>query len=257
MSDPAGLPAASSAWGAGAPGADVPGRGLVAMGDSITRGSGEAMLGLRMQSWALWLAEALELPYTCLAQDGARSGDVLAQQAPRLRGPYDIGCIYVGVNDVRAPGFALAPYVANLEQIAAAAAESCARLLLVCLPPTLGRPPAPAHAIHEVNREIARVAGAHEALTLGLQTLTGYELVQPDAVHLTARGEAHVALRACELLRTTGCTPVEDELRRALEPLDAIARLRYLLGGRRPAVVRDLRRRALEDLQRRARASAT
>ena len=33
-------------------------RGLVALGDSITNGHGEPALGVPMQSWAQWLAEA-------------------------------------------------------------------------------------------------------------------------------------------------------------------------------------------------------
>ena len=54
-----------------------------------------------MQSWAQWLAEALGLPFTKLARDGARARDVLAEQVPRLAGPYDVACLYVGVNDAR------------------------------------------------------------------------------------------------------------------------------------------------------------
>jgi hypothetical protein len=47
-------------------------RGLVALGDSITRGrGGTPALGVHFQSWAQWLAEALELPLTNLAGDGA------------------------------------------------------------------------------------------------------------------------------------------------------------------------------------------
>src|SRR5919204_600936 len=38
--------------------------GLVALGDSITNGRGEPMLGVHAQSWAQWLAGAPELPFT-------------------------------------------------------------------------------------------------------------------------------------------------------------------------------------------------
>ena len=76
-------------------------RGLVALGDSITNGHGEPALGVPMQSWAQWLAEALGLPFTKLARDAALASDVLAQQVPRLDGPYDVACLYVGVNDAR------------------------------------------------------------------------------------------------------------------------------------------------------------
>ena len=68
-------------------------RGLVALGDSITNGHGEPALGVHPQSWAQWLAEALELPFTKLAVDGAQAADVLRDQVPRLRGPYDLACV--------------------------------------------------------------------------------------------------------------------------------------------------------------------
>jgi hypothetical protein len=45
--------------------------------------------------------EALELPFTNLAADGAVAPDVLARQVPRLRGPYAVGTLYVGANDAR------------------------------------------------------------------------------------------------------------------------------------------------------------
>lgn len=226
-------------------------QGLVALGDSITRGSGEAMLGLRMQSWALWLAEALGLPYTCLARDGARSADVLAEQLPRLRGDYELGCLYVGVNDVRDPGFEFAPFARELRLAAGALHERCERQLIVALPPALGRPPAPARAIAKINSLVCALAEEHGALLMTLETLRGAELVQPDAVHLTARGEAHMALLACRLLALQGARVDDRELVRALAALSAPARVRYLVGSRSCAAARDLRRRTLELVHRR------
>src|SRR5215212_5902294 len=78
--------------------------GVLALGDSITNGGGELQWGVALQSWALWVARGLALPYTGLATDGARVGDVLAEQVPHVPADarYDLGCLYVGVNDVRA-----------------------------------------------------------------------------------------------------------------------------------------------------------
>ncbi|HEX5224389.1 MAG TPA: GDSL-type esterase/lipase family protein [Solirubrobacteraceae bacterium] len=225
--------------------------GLVAVGDSITRGGGQAMPGLRMQSWALWLAEALEMPYTCLARDGARAKDALGGQLPRLRGPYDLGCVHLGVNDVRAPGFELDGFAAALREVVAAVRGCSERLLLVALPPALGVPPAPAHAIAAANAEIARLAEEHGAVLVTLETLAGPELVQPDRVHLTARGEAHIALLACRALDAAGVRADTGDVLRALAPMRGSARLRWLLTGRTPAAVRDLRRRAREAVERR------
>src|SRR6185312_11068576 len=103
-------------------------------------------------------AEALELPYTCLARDGARAKDALGGQVPRLRGPYDLGCVYLGINDVRSPGFELGPFAKALREVVAAVRGCSETLLLVALPPAIGVPPAPAQAIAAANQEIARLA---------------------------------------------------------------------------------------------------
>src|SRR5882762_1749090 len=79
--------------------------GLVALGDSITNGGGNMALGVYPRSWAHWLALALELPYSGLAEDAATAPDVVGRQVPRLREAYDVGGLYVGVNDVRSPAW--------------------------------------------------------------------------------------------------------------------------------------------------------
>src|SRR4051812_4860534 len=83
--------------------------GVLAFGDSITNGGGELQWGVALQSWALWVARALGMPYTGFASDGARAADVAGRQLPmcteRSAEPdarYDVGCLYIGVNDVRA-----------------------------------------------------------------------------------------------------------------------------------------------------------
>ena len=45
--------------------------GVLAFGDSITNGGGELQWGVALQSWALWTARALGLPYTPYASDGS------------------------------------------------------------------------------------------------------------------------------------------------------------------------------------------
>src|SRR3954468_5067733 len=89
-------------------------RGLVALGDSTPNGHGEPALGVHPQSWAQWVAEVLGLPFTKLATDGAQAADVLREQVPRLDAPYDVGCVFAGVNDVRAPGFDAAVFARDM-----------------------------------------------------------------------------------------------------------------------------------------------
>src|SRR5215831_4234981 len=83
--------------------------GVLAFGDSITNGGGELQWGVALQSWALWVARATGLPFTSYAVDGARVADVVGRQIPAFErddrerdARYDLGCIYIGVNDVRA-----------------------------------------------------------------------------------------------------------------------------------------------------------
>src|SRR2546421_11820561 len=89
--------------------AAVPNLGVLAFGDSITNGGGELQWGVALQSWALWTARALGLPYTSYALDGAGAADVAGRQIADFRersadpgARYDVGALYVGANDVRA-----------------------------------------------------------------------------------------------------------------------------------------------------------
>ena len=55
--------------------------GVLALGDSITNGGGELQYGVALQSWALWTARGLGMPYTGLATDGAGDRVVRARHA--------------------------------------------------------------------------------------------------------------------------------------------------------------------------------
>jgi lysophospholipase L1-like esterase len=177
-------------------------RGVVALGDSITNGHGEPALGVPMQSWAQWLAEALELPFSKLARDAATVADVLAEQVPRLAGPYDLACVHAGVNDVRAPGWDPAAFERDLAAVLDAAAAAADRLAVCTLPSDLGRPraapkPAAASAI------VRRLAPGHGAVVVALDDLAGRRWLLPDAVHPTALGQLEIADRAARALEAS------------------------------------------------------
>jgi lysophospholipase L1-like esterase len=217
-------------------------RGLVALGDSITNGHGEPALGVHAQSWAQWLAEALELPFTKLATDGALAADVLREQVPRLHGPYDVGCVYAGVNDVRVPAFDPAAYERDLRAIADAVGAASARLVLCTIPADLGRPratPKPRIA----SAIVRRVAAESEATVVDLDDLAGAPWLLPDAVHPTAIGQLEIADRAARALdaaRLPSATVEVHDSRRARARF--AARFGVMLAS-------DLRRRAAERLQ--------
>jgi lysophospholipase L1-like esterase len=214
-------------------------RGLVALGDSITNGHGEPALGVHPQSWAQWLAEALDLPFTKLAVDGAMAADVLRDQVPRLRGPYDVGCVYAGVNDVRAPGFDAIAYERDLGAIAAAVAQASGRLVLCTVPHDLGRPRA-APTPRMAGAVVRRVAAGLDAVLVDLDDLAGAPWLLPDAVHPTALGQLEIADRAARALGAPRLPSATVEIHRSLRARARFsARFGVMLAG-------DLRRRALE-----------
>lgn len=209
-------------------------RGMVALGDSITRGRGGApALGVHPQSWAQWVAEALALPFTNLAVDGAQAADVVRDQVPRLAGPYDLATLYVGANDARGAGFDAAAFARDAETVVAALRPQALRVLVLTVPLDLGRP-----------RAGADVAAANAALrglgadVCALDDLAGPRWVLPDAVHPTSPGMVEIANRALAALG-------EDARVDGDERRDPLARTRYALWYARQRL-RDGRRRLRE-----------
>jgi lysophospholipase L1-like esterase len=217
-------------------------RGLVALGDSITNGRGEPALGVHPQSWAQWVAEVLELPFTKFASDGARTADVLREQVPRLRGPYDVGCVYTGVNDARALDFDAGAYERDLRAIATAVAAASERVVLCTIPADLGRPRA-APKPRAASGIVRRVASEVRALVVDLDDLAGAPWLLPDAVHPTAVGQLEIADRAARVL---GAPRLPSS---AVEVHDS-RRARGRFAARHGALLAsDLRRRAVERLR--------
>jgi lysophospholipase L1-like esterase len=177
--------------------------GVLAFGDSITNGGGELQWGVALQSWALWMARGLGLPYTGYAVDGARVRDVVEQQIPALlertarpQARYDVGCLYIGVNDVRAEDWDAAAFAADHARAVAFLRERCERVLLVSLPEDLGRPRA--GFVEEANAII--LAAAREHVLCDLRRFGARNLVMTDHVHPTAFGQVWIAERALESL---------------------------------------------------------
>ena len=178
--------------------------GVLAFGDSITNGGGELQWGVALQSWALWLARGLGLPYTPHATDGARVDDVLRGQVPAVGdGRYDVGCLYIGVNDVRAPDWDRERFERGHSEALGFMATRCDRLLTATVPLDLGRPRA-GGKVAEVNAAIEASARRHGALVLDLRGFAARNLLMPDHVHPTAFGQIAIAERALDLLAADG-----------------------------------------------------
>jgi lysophospholipase L1-like esterase len=184
--------------------------GVLAFGDSITNGGGELQWGVALQSWALWVARATGLAFTNYAADGASVQDVVNQQIPafelRRAHPgacYDIGAVYIGVNDVRAPDWNGAAFAADFERVLAFLGERCERTLTLSAPLDLGRPRAGAK-VRELDAIIEEAARRHGALLVDLRDFGARNLVMADHVHPTAFGQIAIAERALGVLERNG-----------------------------------------------------
>jgi lysophospholipase L1-like esterase len=179
--------------------------GVLAFGDSITNGGGELQWGVALQSWALWVARGLGVPYTGFATDGATVSDVVGVQLPRLpdlSARYDVGCVYVGVNDVRGLCWDELRFEEELGSVLGFLGDRCDRVLVLTIPLELGRPRA--RNVEAANAVIERVALRCGALVLDLRGFGARNLVMADAVHPTAFGQIAIAERALDVLAADG-----------------------------------------------------
>ncbi len=195
--------------------------GTLAFGDSITNGGGELQWGVALQSWALWLSRSLGLSYAGYAVDGARVEDVLRGQIPLFRatsahpdGRYDLGCLYIGVNDVRALDWDAREFERSYREALQFLRERCDRVLTMAAPLDLGRPRA-GSKVRELNGVIERVASELGVLVADLSDFGARNLVMADHVHPTAFGQIAIAERALAVLERAGMT-------RRLEPRSLI-----------------------------------
>ena len=183
--------------------------GVLAFGDSITNGGGELQWGVALQSWAMWTARGLGIPYSPYAVDGATVEDVIALQIPlyqRVADPsarYTLGCLYIGTNDVRRAGFEATRSGNATSDALKFLEQRCDRLLTLTIPLDMGRP-RNRELIEETNQAIERSAARHGASVLDLRRFGGRDVMMADHVHPTALGQVEIAERALELLASTG-----------------------------------------------------
>ena len=186
--------------------------GILAFGDSITNGGGELQFGVALQPWVQWVARALGLPLTNYAVDGARASDVVEQQIPAHAAlnatpdpRYELGCLYIGVNDVRAFDWDAEVFAADLDTALGYLATCCDEVIVLTIPLDLGRPRAGAK-VEAANEIIERTARRFDALILDLRAFGARNLLMADQVHPTAFGQISIAERALEVLTKAGVT---------------------------------------------------
>jgi lysophospholipase L1-like esterase len=184
--------------------------GVLAFGDSITNGGGELQWGVALQSWAQWTARALGLAFTNFAVDGARVADVAGPQlaATRTRSAhpdarYDLGCLHIGVNDVRALDWDPDAFAADLRIVLDHLAARCDRIIVLTIPLDLGRPRAGAK-VEVANLAIEAAAREVGATVVDLRGFGGRDVMMADHVHPTALGQVAIAERVVDALEREG-----------------------------------------------------
>jgi lysophospholipase L1-like esterase len=227
-------------------------QGVLAFGDSITNGGGELQWGVALQSWAQWLARGLGLPFTNYAVDGARVDDVVDDQLPaferrsaRPDARYDVGCLYVGVNDVRGLDWDAGAFEQRFRRALAFVAERSDRTVVLTAPRDLGRPRAGAK-VGELNAAIVRAAVDARALVVDLTDFRARNHVMADRVHPTAFGQIAIAERALDVLAGDGMAPKVRPSTLILYDTTRVGRLRgdatyvyrYVKNGLRAAIMR-------------------
>ena len=189
------------------------GLGVLAFGDSITNGGGELQWGVALQSWALWVARGLGLPYSPYAADGATAEDVIATQIPlmqRTTAPgarYELGCLYIGTNDVRRPGFDARAFQRHHSTAMRFLRERCDQLLTLTIPLDMGRP-RNRGLVESANQAIEHSAALHGASVLDLRRFAGRGVMMADHVHPTALGQVAIAELALDTLAAAGLQAV-------------------------------------------------
>lgn len=196
---------------------------MLAFGDSITNGGGELQWGVALQSWALWTARALGLPFTSFAVDGARAADVVEGQLSAARewsahpdARYDLGALHIGVNDVRALDWDGDAYATHLATVVDFLAERCDRVVVLTIPLDLGRPRPDRRRIEFANATIEREALRVAAALVDLRGFRGRRVLMADHVHPTAFGQVAIAERVLDALEAVG-------MRVLLRPRDLVA----------------------------------
>jgi lysophospholipase L1-like esterase len=183
--------------------------GVLAFGDSITSGGGELQWGVALQSWAMWVARGLALPFTCYAVDGARVDNVVDHQIPAFsrltvgEPRFQLGCLYIGVNDVRSPGWDPVAFEERFRVALQFLCGCCERVLTLTAPLELGRPRA-VRQVEDLDDVVSGVAGELGTLLLDLRSWGARNLVMTDHVHPTAFGQIDIAERALAVLSADG-----------------------------------------------------
>jgi lysophospholipase L1-like esterase len=182
----------------------------VALGDSLTAGTGDAGPDGLQVGWAQRLADILSVRtavrcrLTNLAVEGALVNQVLSEQLPAAAAAHpDLLSVTVGMNDIRARGFDELSFKAALSQLFEGLAATEATIL-TCTLPDLTTIMTLSADMTEIARERMRLASdiireqaeSYGAVCLDAWSMPGItdpDFYSPDHVHPNSRGHQFIA----------------------------------------------------------------
>lgn len=182
----------------------------VALGDSLTAGTGDADRDGRRVGWVQRLADILSVrtavrcQLTNLAVDGATVSQVLSEQLPAAAAARpDLLSVTVGMNDIRARGFDELGFKAGLGQLLEGLAATEATVF-TCTLPDITTILTLSPGMTELARERMRLASdiireqaeSYGAVCLDVWSMPGItdpDLYGPDRVHPNGRGHQFMA----------------------------------------------------------------
>lgn len=179
---------------------------FVAIGDSLTQGSGDVYPDGRLRGFADMLAHAVRgagthVTYANLARPSVRTAEVLRHQAPQaVSFQPDLVTAIAGVNDVIAVSFAADRVADQLDAMfGALRAGAPAACIATATLPDLSHLSGVARVwrgrVQALNAAIRRTAAGHGVLVVDLERMTplSREDLALDRVHPSPLGHRHVA----------------------------------------------------------------
>lgn len=199
--------------------------GVLAVGDSITYSCEFPSGNLPMISWGEWVARALGEPLDVQATSGATTPQIRDLHLPAVTGPYRLGVVYVGTNDILV-GPPMDEFASAFESIAARLAETCETVVAVTLPSWVGRMPTVmpyglrGRRVRLVRDAVREISERHGFIVVPAPDLKGPAVLAVDRIHPTAGGHILFGDTVARALRDAGWElPLPSELAQQAEPV--------------------------------------
>lgn len=189
----------------------------VAIGDSLSAGTGDQYPGIEHLSWPDRLAQALAVhahgfEYHNLAVRGKTSTEMIAEQLPRaIELKPDFVTILAGGNDLRVPGWHPEQSRQNLTTLVQPFVESGTAVAVVAMIDNLLAQPVAMQkhlrlmyaAVRLVNRVVREVVRDYGLLLIDLEQVADLhdsEMISADGIHANSYGYIKIAAEAARQL---------------------------------------------------------